>query len=138
MQGFSSPADRQKAVLDGLPLGLGKHTGLGELVDGPEQGVHELAVSLRASQQRRTLSEERQHCRGQIAVEGQGHVRACQIRLLGGGGQQRTWGEGGGGGHKSNFNLENNSDENYLQGISMLVACPRMLATDHKVLLNPC
>lgn len=40
VQGFSSPADRQKAVLNGIPLGLGEHTALGELVNGLEQGVH--------------------------------------------------------------------------------------------------
>lgn len=34
VQGFSSPADRQKAVLNGIPLGLGEHATLGELVDG--------------------------------------------------------------------------------------------------------
>lgn len=95
-QGSSSPTDRQQALLDGISLGLGEHAALGDPVDRLEQGVHQLAVGLGASEQRRTLGEEGQHCCAQIAVESQRHVSACQIRLRGrgGGGGGRDASEG--------------------------------------------
>ena len=76
--GRSLLAEGHEALLNDVPLGLGEGPATGQPVDGVEHGVNHDGSVVAAGEQRRTLGDEGQHGRAQIAVQSQGHLGGAE------------------------------------------------------------
>lgn len=78
---LDSLADRQQALLDGVPLGLGERAALGQAVDGVQGGVDQRGVVLGAGKERGAAGEEGEDGRADVAVHGQSRLGGAQTLL---------------------------------------------------------
>lgn len=80
--GLNPLAQSHEALLDDVSLSLGEGPSSRQPVDGVQHGVDHDRPVVAASKEGGALGDEWQHCRAQVAVEGQGHLGSAEGNLV--------------------------------------------------------